>query len=678
MKEPDEAALRGKPQHPYIHTAYLDGGESSPRILVCIGTSPYGEELVRLAHQMAVRQHAPWHAAYVEIRRAGSTTSGAQTRVWSALRLAESLGATTSILTGQPPTEAILTYARENGITQIVIGNSLNSPWRRILGLSAVDQLLRRSPDIDLHIVSHAGSFEQASYGFRTQLGPAWHYLAALGLVALATVVGLPVRGLTAPANFITTYLLALVVAAVYLGFSAAALTALAAVLAFDFFYLPPYYRLALSDWANLVPLVAFLVIGGVISTLVRQSRRQARAARQREARTHVLFLLSRDLAASTHMSAMLEAVIQHWCRVFGGQAAVVLATRTGGFEVGARSPKFELSEAAISATKRVYQQALSNESLPPESAASAGHDVVLRTAHGVVGVLTARWGDSEAELTPEQERVMEVFANQAALAIERVQFASEAQEAEVLRATEVLQTALLNSVSHDLRTPLSSITGVLSTLYEGAELLDQQTQHELIGTALTEARRLNQLVGDLLDMSRIEAGALRLTQDLNEVQDLVGTTLVNLEPALEDRVVDVQIPDDLPLVLMDFVLMSRVLHNLVVNADKYALDGTPVTITAERDGGWLEMTVADQGPGVPPQDLECIFDKFYRSSRQNKAAGHGLGLAICRGIVDAHGGYIWAENGETGGLRVRILLPLSGTSLDLSDRRNGGEDHDG
>jgi two-component system sensor histidine kinase KdpD len=276
------------------------------------------------------------------------------------------------------------------------------------------------------------------------------------------------------------------------------------------------------------------------------------------------------------------------------------------------------------------------------------------------VGVLLAQWNQRERPFSLVQDRLTEAFANQVALAIERIHFARQAREAEMLKATEALQTAILNAVSHDLRTPLSSITGVLSTLDDESELLSEQTRHELVGTALSEAQRLNRLVGNLLDISRIQADALHLTEELNDVQDLVGSVLVNLEQHLETRPVKTSIPDSLPLIPMDFVLISRALHNVIDNAIKYSPEGTPLEIRAALNEPWLEICVADRGPGLPPTDLQHVFDMFYRSSQTGKIQGTGLGLAISQGIVEAHGGRIWAENRPEGGLRVTLALPLS------------------
>jgi two-component system sensor histidine kinase KdpD len=276
------------------------------------------------------------------------------------------------------------------------------------------------------------------------------------------------------------------------------------------------------------------------------------------------------------------------------------------------------------------------------------------------VGVLGAKPIDTGRHLSQEQVRLMEAFANQAALAIERVQLADQARQAQLLKATEELQSALLNSISHDLRTPLVSITGALSSLQEGINL-DGETRQSLLDTAREEAERLNRLVGNLLDMTRIEAGAIQVRRDSCDVLDLIGTAIESIKDQLGDHPVNVYVPDDLPLVPMDFVLIERVLVNVLDNAIKYSPERAPIEIQANLDENDLEIKILDQGPGIPPKDLERIFDKFYRVHRPGYVRGTGLGLSICKGIVEAHGGSIYARNRPDGGAMITIVLPIGG-----------------
>jgi two-component system, OmpR family, sensor histidine kinase KdpD len=292
---------------------------------------------------------------------------------------------------------------------------------------------------------------------------------------------------------------------------------------------------------------------------------------------------------------------------------------------------------------------------------AASGRYMPLKGARGVVGVLGIKLPAQHGRLTPEQRLQFETLANQAALAIERAQFAKSAQESQLLQATERLQTALLNSISHDLRTPLTTIIGILSSINDSS--LDEKTRWELANTGLEEAQRLNRLMGNLMDMSRLEAGALKVSTELSDVPDLVGSALEQLKEQLKDRKLRLEVPDSLPPVPMDIVLMTQVLVNLLDNALKYSPVDSPIEVRARALGGNMQIEVLDRGSGIPSDDLERIFDKFYRVQHPGKVGGTGLGLSICRGIVEAHRGRIWARNRADGGAVITVALPLQARS---------------
>ncbi len=285
-----------------------------------------------------------------------------------------------------------------------------------------------------------------------------------------------------------------------------------------------------------------------------------------------------------------------------------------------------------------------------------------MLTPRGAVGVLGIRPGPNERMLTTDQRRTLNSFANQAALAVEREQLLEQARAAELLQATEKLQRSLLDSVSHELRTPLVTITGALSTLEEDGAQLDRTTQRNLVAAAREEADRLNQVVANLLSMSRLEAGALHLLLAGADVEDLVGSALDALGWRLKGREITTCLPADLPMVRVDFVLMVQVFINLIDNAIKYSPEDTPISVEAERDGHVVKVAVADHGPGIPQADMDRIFDKFYRIRRPGAVTGTGLGLSICRGIVEAHGGHIWARPTPGGGATVTLALPIDGS----------------
>lgn len=487
--------------------------------------------------------------------------------------------------------------------------------------------------------------------------GPA--YWQSLGLVALVSLLGLPLRSYLTPANLVTLYLLAEVIAAARFGLGPSIVAALASVLAFNFFFAPPRYNFAVEDAEFVLSFAGLLVVGLVISTLVARVRKQGVAAVRREAQTAALSEFSHTLAATAGLEAISRAIVRHIDRVFGREVVILLRE---GNELATypASPGLTLDEAERAAAERSCRQGqpAGRGTASPAGARWRYHP--LKTARGVIGVLAVKPPESGEPLPPEQFRLLETFASQAAVAIERAQLADAARRAQLLQETERLQTALLNSVSHDLRTPLAAISGALSALRERDTRLDETARAELIDNAWEQAGRMNRLVANLLDMTRLEAGALRVSLKPCDVQDLLGVALAELADKLRDRPVTVRIPPDLPLVPLDFVLITHVLVNLLGNAHKYSPPGSPIEVRARRAGDRVEIEVADRGLGIPADALARVFDKFYRVPRPDGAGGTGLGLSICKGIVEAHGGRIWAGPHQGGGTVVTLALPLT------------------
>ncbi len=630
------------------------------RLMVCVSAGGLGERLVRAACRLADELDAEWYAVYVETPNHSETSRQQSGRVARVLHLAEELGAKTAIVPSIAVAETIVNYAHSHNITKIIAGKPVRSRWIELLRGSVVDQIIRRSGSIDVYVISGEAA---ASPRFETkewQPHRPWRrYLLSLLLVAAATLLGLPGRGIIAPTNLVMLYLVVVVIAAVYLGRGPSVLAAIVGVIALDFFFVPPVLTFVVTDTQYVLTFVALLIVGLVISALTVRVREQADAAQQREAQTSELYEFTRDLAATSGIEGILQAVIKHVSQTFGREIVILLPAGES-IKERAVSPGFSLTESELAVASWAYEHnepaGRGTDTLP----AAPIHCRPLRTPRGVVGALGVKPTDPASYLTQSQARLLESFANQAALAIERAQLADQARQAQLLQATEKLQTALLNSISHDLRTPLVSITGALSSLQEEGVALDPATRRSLIETASAEAERLNHLVGNLLDMTRVEAGAVRVARELCEVEDVIGSALERLGAALQDRQVNVDVRDPLPLVPMDFVLIVQVLVNLLDNAVKYSPRDLPIDVRAQIVDSKLEISVADRGEGIPPGDLTRVFDKFYRVQRPLGAVGTGLGLAICKGIVEAHGGNIRAENREGGGASVTFTLPLA------------------
>jgi len=650
----------------YMQTRAIPGPwHAAERLLVCLSPNLLGERLVRSTRRLADELKAEWFAVYVQTPEHEQLSHASRDQLARTLRLAEGLGARTKILPLSPsaPTIAgtIHEYARKHNVTKIVAGKPLRPVWQDWIRGSIVEQLIRQSGNIDIHVISSAESGKlpadevswQPHRPLRRYLWSILLVLAAMAISALIAYEGFDIS----PTNLVMVYLLAVVIAAVYLGRGPAILASFLSVIVFDFFFVPPFLTLAVSDTEYLLTFAGLFMVGWVISYLAARAREQAQAAQRREADTATLYALSRDFAAADSLEAVLQAIQTHIEQAFGREVVVYLADgemlRTNALAPDSHQAETEIA-VALWTFKNGESAGRGTNTLP----AARFRYLALKTARRTVGVLGVKPRESEATLTPDQRRLLEAFASQSAQAIERVQLAEQARQIKLLQAAEKLQNALLNSISHDLRTPLASITGALSTLEQDGHM-DQSARQSLVETAREEADRLNRLVGNLLDMTRLESGALQVKREASDVQDLVGAALGQMEARLTERQIRVEVAPGLPLVPLDFVLIVHVLINLLDNALKYSPENSPLEIHAALHGHEVQIGVADRGIGVPAEDLARIFDKFYRVQRPEQVTGTGLGLAISKGMIEAHSGQIWASAREGGGTMITFALPL-------------------
>jgi two-component system, OmpR family, sensor histidine kinase KdpD len=644
----------------YLPPARRRGAAGDSSLLVCISGNPDSARVVRAGRRMADETRVDWTVLYVETPGNGEDSAEQQAVITGHMRLAELLGARMEMHSGRSVAEGICSYARKNHIDQVMVGKSERKNWLLFPGNSLAEQIQREDPTVTIFEV---GS-DQTPHLARPSQFWTWmarmHLPASLLLVVLPTVLGLALTPafISRSANVVMLYLLAVVIAAFFLGMIPAILTALLSGLVYDFFFIPPVYRLFNFAPENAITYFGLLVIGFVISTLVSRERALAHSAQRRANQVSQLYELSRDLASAGAVPDILETIILHVQRTFERDAVILLPQR-GELVLSASNAGKNLDSGELTAAEWAFQQGR-----------MAGHDsgtfsyakfrfIPLEASRGIIGVLGVRLAGIKPDLHPEQVRMLSVYTTKAALAVERGLYAEEASQAEILRATEKLQTALLNSISHDLRTPLASITGVLSSLRMDKDYIDAETLGELVETAYGEAERLNRLVGNLLDMTRLESGILTITLQPCDMQDVIGAALNSLAAHLDKRPVGVDIPDDLPLAGVDFVLVQQVLINLLENAAKYSGDADPITLRVRAAAKWLVVTVEDTGPGVAEEDLERIFEKFFRVKRFENVVGTGLGLCICKGIIEVHGGRIWAKNRPTGGLCISFTLPI-------------------
>lgn len=635
------------------------------RLLVCVSPSPLSERLVRTARRLAHRLDAEWIAAYVETTSHSHLPEAAQDQVARTLRLAEELGARTVHLSGNDVAETLVNYALSRNVTKMVVGKPLRPRWKELLHGSVVDQIVRHSQNLDVYVIS--GQAETIRWVVPRAAAPQaiqWrNYLLSTTLVALATFIGLPLRPFINPTNLVMSYLAVVMLVAVWLGGYPAIVASLLSVIAFDVVFVPPYYTLAVADAEYLLTFAGLLAVGLVISTLAARTREQELAARRREKQTAALYELSQKLAAADELNQIAQTVVDHVQTTLGNAAALFLPTTEGeGLIMKASTPGYQLGTTDDAVAHWVFHHGQPAGHSTETLADVSGYYLPLQTTERVIGVLCLEFtGEIKPHLTAEQRRFLISFASQTTLALEKVYLAEQARQAHLLEETEKLQSALLNSISHDLRTPLASITGALSSLVEDAPLLSEEAQRDMVQMAWDESLRLNRLVGNLLDMTRLESGAMKVVCQPHDVQDLVGATLAQMVNRLKGRQVKSMIPDDLPPVAIDFALIVQALVNLVDNAVKYAPPNKPIEIEAYQQQDDVVVVVRDQGPGLPEAELAHIFNKFFRLNNAG-VGGTGLGLSISKGIIEAHRGRVWAQNRPGGGASFFMALPIAKT----------------
>jgi two-component system sensor histidine kinase KdpD len=637
------------------------------RILVCVSEAPSTAGLIRYARRVADRLRVPWTAIYVETTRTQRLTVAERDRIADFLRLAERLGGSTITIPGRNIAEEVVAYATANNITQIVIGKSNRSRWFEMVHGSVVHELVRKTGSISVHVISADDSETVPPKSIETR--PAIEpiriepYLGSAGAVAVALGIGLLLKHFIAVQSISLVFLTAILASAIAWGLWPSLFAAIASMLAYNFFFLPPLYTFTVGDPENVLALFFFLIVALIVSNLTARTRTQVVTARLRAKTTAELYAFSRKVAGIGALDDLLWATAHQITSMLNVRTVLLMPLKDReGLEVASGyPPEDQLDDADMAAARWSWEH---------NRPAGRGADTLpgakrlflpLRTGSGPVGVLGIDRDAPGPLLTPDDRRLLDALCDQAAVAIERISLAKGLDEARVLAETERLRAALLTSISHDLRTPLASILGTVSSLRSFPERYSPAEREDLLSTLQDEAERLNRFVSNLLDMTRLESGAIDLKLELIDVAEIVGSALQRAGSVLAGHRVEVNIEPHLPMLRLDAVLFEQVLFNLLDNAAKYSPIGSRIDIRASRDGELVEIEVVDEGPGIPPADLERIFDKFYRVQAQDRRrAGTGLGLAICRGFVEALGGWIVARNRrDRPGAVLTIRMPV-------------------
>jgi two-component system, OmpR family, sensor histidine kinase KdpD len=640
------------------------------RVLVCISEATNTAGLIRYARRVADRMHAPLTAIYVETARTQRLDDAERDRIADHLRLAERLGASTITISGRKIADELVAYAEGNNITQIVIGKSSRPRWFEMVHGSVVHDLLRKSGSISVHVISAEASDPPPKSVATRAVVESFRpepYLGSAGAVALALGIGEAIGRSVGVQSISLVFLMGVLGTAIAWGLLPALFACLLSVLAYNFFFIPPLYTLTISDPENLVALFFFLVVAVIVSNLTAAARRQIVSTRTRVKTTAELYAFSRKLAGIGTLDDLLWATVFQVSSMLRVRTVLLLPEpNTSRLSVAsAYPPEDQLDEADMAAAQWCWEHnhptGRGSDTLP----GGKWLFLPLRTGSGPVGVIGIERDLSGPLLTPDERRLLDALADQAAVAIERISLVRGLAEARVQAESDRLQAALLTSISHDLRTPLASILGTVSSLRSYANKYDAADRDELLATLESEAERLNRFVGNLLDMTRLESGMVEIKLDLADVAEIVGAALERAGNILARHRVEVAIASDLPMLRLDPILFEQVLFNLLDNAAKYSPPGSRIDLRARQDGDSVTIEVIDEGPGIPPGDFERVFDKFYRVQGQDRRrAGTGLGLAICRGFIEAQGGRIEAQNRrDRSGAVLTIRLPVPATA---------------
>ena len=645
---------------------------ASEKVIVCIGPSPLSAKLIRSARRLATSLHAKLLAVYVETPRSGSLGAERRARLQQNLSLADELGASTARLSGPNVADEIVAYAISNNVTKIVVGKPVRSRLHDALFGSIVDDLVRRSGEIDVYVIRGAADEDGSVRPLSDLPRPRdWRgYLSALAVTAVATLIGYPLLHLlgVANVNILMLYLLGVLWVASNHSRAAAVLASVLAVVAFDVFFVPPYGHLAVSDQQYVVTFAVMLITALVISALTQRVRSQAEASRLREQRTASLLKLSSELSVAKSIDDVLAVTSRHMADVVGKTAETLLPDShrqlipAAGSELAAIDAK-ELGVAQW-AFDRGELAGRGTSTLP----AAAGTYLPLKAPRGIIGVLAMRF-ESPRPWVGEHRQLVEALAAQAALGLERAVLAEEARLAWERVEAEFLRNTLLSAVSHDLRTPLSGIIGAASTLNQAGPPLSAADQHEMLTTVQSEAERMDRIITNLLEMTRMESGGLQLRREAVPIGEIVGAALVHLRQRSTGRSIKTALPDDLPMVLIDAVAVEQAVVNLLDNALDHTPADSPIEVHAHLNHDVVELDVSDRGPGLPSGTEKRVFEKFFRASSSAPHRGIGLGLAIVKSIAEAHGGSVSASNRPGGGATFRLLLPIARDLPNISDQ---------
>jgi two-component system, OmpR family, sensor histidine kinase KdpD len=690
----------------YMRAHHIEGPwPVAGNVMVCVTASPSSAQLIRAAFQLATGLRSEWIAVHVEAKRWHIPRGERETaRLDRNIRMAEELGAKTFTVVGDDLIREILELARVHNVSALVMGKPRhNRLWDFIYG-SVVDELVRRGVGLNIYVIQTGETPDPATV-IMTRSAAAdrinWkHYAGSLLMVGLVTLFGWYFREELNPINIAFLYLLPVVLSASWWGKWPSFCAALCGVALLDYLFIPPFFTFTVDDFKYLLSFVIFLIVAFAISVKTEQLRTEADSARMREKSSRTLYEFGSRIAGVLDLGTIARELCMQISETLEREAVVLFPGARSELEVsashnplstggrGERSPsegmeagrtetgKTSLDGSAMAVAAWAYKNAkVAGKST--ETLSECPYLFLPLLAKGKAeGVLGVNIGD--VHLHPEQRRLLETWVRLAAIVIERVKLEETAHEAALLVESERLHTALFNSLSHELKTPLSSIMGSISTLIEAEVIYSPEQKRQLLDEIRSGALRLNRVVVNLLDTARIESGMLELKTDSGDIEDIIGAALRHMKDQLKSAKIEVNIPADLAFIRGDSVLIELVLINLIDNSLKFSRPEGTICISSIDADEKVRISVADEGKGIPESEIGRIFDKFYRGRHdESDAGGSGLGLSICKAIVELHGGTIWAENRAQGGAVIHFTIPKAPDGTGRAVPPEKGENHE-
>jgi two-component system sensor histidine kinase KdpD len=635
------------------------------RILVLVAGDGLASGLVRAGRRLADLMDAPWTVANVERPNRPNRDPHAARRVTEALKLAEQLGGASVVLTGDDLPDAVLAFAGHNNVTQIVVGKSRDSRWRVLTGRSLANALLRRSGGAALHFVTAGAPDERTTPVETAARRPArwWHgYAAAVLLVTAANGVAFVLDRYSTGADLAMIFLASVLSAGLAYGLRPALAAAALAILTYNYFWLEPRFSLVIGHATDVFTFAIFIAVAGATGWLSGRVRDQAQLSAQRASAVTALLAASRRLSAASTQDETAQALAEQASAAAGGRAVVLLPKGEDLVQAAGAPTTVLLTTGALAAARWAWEKgepAGSGTGTLPQVGWTFRPLVGVRGRAGVAGV------EVHETMGADEERLVSAMLDQGAVALERAELAAATVENEALRRSDKLRAALLNSISHDLRTPLATVLGSATTLIDYGKTLKPEVRSDLLISIREEAERLNRYVGDLLDMTRLEGGALKTRSEWTDVRDVLAAAIGRVSRRMETRKLVRDFPHELTSVETDPGLLEQAIVNILENAIAYSPDGSEIDVAAYEDRGNVVISIEDEGPGIPQTDIERIFEKFRRleepsdRTRGDRNKGAGLGLSIAKGFVEAMNGRIAAASPLIAGRGTRILISL-------------------